>query len=195
MNFEPVTLNGRTVRLEPLSVEHSAELVHVALDPELWRWTVSLVRDEAALREYIAQALEGQRQGNALPFLIREQGTDRAIGSTRFGNIDVPNRRAEIGWTWVGAPWQRTAVNTECKLLLLRHAFDTNGCNRVEFKTDVLNEKSRRALLGIGATEEGIFRQHMVTESGRLRDTVYFSIIAPEWPLVRAHLEARLSSF
>jgi N-acetyltransferase len=192
MRFEPTVLNGVHVRLEPLRIEHVTELSAVARDPELWRWTVSRVRDEADMREYIQQALDGQQQGNALPFIIREQGTDRAIGSTRFGNIDAFNRRAEIGWTWVGAAWQRSAVNTECKLLLMRHAFDEHGCNRVEFKTDALNEKSRNALRGIGAMEEGILRQHMVTLSGRIRDSVYFSVIASEWPAVRAHLEARL---
>jgi RimJ/RimL family protein N-acetyltransferase len=192
MRLEPVTLIGAAARLEPLRYEHAAELVEAALDPELWRWTISIVRDEAEMRDYISQALEGERAGTTLPFVIREQGTGRAIGSTRFGNIDGWNRRLEIGWTWVAAPWQRSAINTECKLLLMRHAFETAGCNRVEFKTDALNEKSRRALRGIGATEEGILRQHMVTLTGRVRDTVYFSVIASEWPSVRAHLEARL---
>jgi RimJ/RimL family protein N-acetyltransferase len=185
-------LKGEQVRLEPLSLDHVRELAPIALDPELWRFTVSQVRTEEDLGAYIAAALRERDAGTALPFLIRECPTGRAVGSTRFGNIDVRNRRVEIGWTWIGRAWQRTAVNTEAKLLLLKYAFETLGCNRVEFKTDVLNERSRAALARIGAREEGVMRRHMVTDSGRVRDSVYFSIIAEEWPEVRAKLEARL---
>jgi N-acetyltransferase len=190
--LEPVILEGDVVRLEPLSLDHVTELASFALDPELWRFTVTQVTTVGDLREYIATALREQQAGIALPFIIRERATGRAVGSTRYGNIDLPNRRVEIGWTWVGTPWQRSAVNTEAKLLLLRHAFDTLGCIRVEFKTDMLNEKSRAALARIGAREEGVFRRHMVTSSGRLRDSVYFSIIAEEWPDVRVRLEGML---
>ena len=119
----------------------------------------------------------------------------RPIGSTRYGNVDLFNRRVEIGWTWVARPWQRSSVNTEAKLLLLEHAFERLGCNRVEFKTDSLNEQSRGALLGIGAKEEGILRNHMVTESGRLRHSVYYSVIRDEWPAVRDGLRARLERY
>jgi RimJ/RimL family protein N-acetyltransferase len=188
----PEELAGRIVRLEPLSLDHVGELAPVALDPELWRYTVSQVATEEDLRAYIEAALRERDAGVALPFLIRERATGRAVGSTRYGNIDLRNRRVEIGWTWVGRAWQRTAVNTEAKLLLLRNAFETLGCNRVEFKTDVLNERSRAALARIGAREEGVMRRHMVTDSGRIRDSVYFSIIVEEWPDVRAKLEARL---
>jgi RimJ/RimL family protein N-acetyltransferase len=130
----------------------------------------------------------------SLPFAIVEKATGRAIGSTRYGNIDRTHHRVEIGWTWVAREWQRTAMNTEAKYLLLRHAFETLGCMRVELKTDSLNERSRAAILRIGAREEGTFRNHMITASGRIRHTVYFSIIDSEWPAVKVHLEARLNS-
>jgi RimJ/RimL family protein N-acetyltransferase len=188
----PVSLDGLIVRLEPLTLDHATELAPVALDPELWRYTVSQVATEEDLRAYITAALRERDAGTALPFVIRERASASAVGSTRYGNMDLRNRRVEIGWTWVGRAWQRTAVNTEAKLLLLRYAFETLGCNRVEFKTDLLNERSRAALARIGAREEGIMRRHMVTDSGRVRDSVYFSIIAEEWPDVQAKLESRL---
>lgn len=171
-------------------MEAVPELWEVAGDPELWRWTVAAVTSPEDLRAYVAEALAAQAQGTALPFLIRTQD-GRAVGSSRYGNIDLPNRRLEIGWTWVGRPWQSSGVNRECKLLLLQHAFEALGCGRVEFKTDALNAQSRRALAGIGAVEEGTFRSHMVTATGRVRDSVYFSIIAAEWPGVKARLQAR----
>ena len=133
-------------------------------------------------------------RGVALPFAIVEKATGRVIGSTRYGNIDRGHHRVEIGWTWVARDWQRTAVNTEAKYLLLKHAFETLGCMRVEFKTDSLNERSRAAILRLGAREEGIFRNHMITASGRIRHTVYFSIIDSEWPVVKGRLEAKLNS-
>lgn len=190
---DPVTLEGRGVRLEPLSLAHLPGLCAVGLDPELWRWTLSVVADEAAMRGYLEAALADRAAGTALPFAVVERATGRPIGSTRYGNIDAAHRRLEIGWTWYGRAWQRTAVNTETKLLLLRHAFETLGCQRVEFKTDALNSRSRAALARIGAVEEGTLRRHMVTASGRVRDSVYFSIVDAEWPAVRAGLEARLA--
>ncbi len=143
---------------------------------------------------YIEAALNEQERGLALPFAIVEKATGRAIGSTRYANIDRMHHRVEIGWTWVARDWQRTPMNTEAKYLLLRHAFETLGCMRVELKTDSLNERSRAAILRIGAREEGIFRNHMITASGRVRHTVYFSIIDSEWPAVKARLEAKLRS-
>lgn len=128
-----------------------------------------------------------------LPFATIEKRSGRAIGSTRYANIDAGNRRLEIGWTWIAGNWQRTAVNTEAKYLMLRHAFETLRCIRVEFKTDALNERSRNAILRIGAKEEGTFRKHVITASGRVRDTVYFSIVDSEWNAVKKMLEARLS--
>lgn len=192
--LQPVTLEGHVVRLEPLTLEHLDQLCEVALDEDLWRWTTTQVRTRDELRQYIEAALQSQQQGTALPFATIAQASGRAIGSTRYGNVELRDRRVEIGWTWVGRPWQRTAVNTEAKYLMLRYAFETLGCIRVELKTDALNERSRRAIARIGAKEEGLLRQHMVTASGRLRDTVYFSVLDREWPEVKAALEAKLES-
>jgi RimJ/RimL family protein N-acetyltransferase len=191
--LSPVTLRGRHVRLEPLGKEHVERLAPVASDRELWRLTREDASTPDALRAYIDRALESQAEGSALPFAIIEEATGRAIGSTRFGNYSAGDRRVEIGWTWLGQPWQRTAVNTEAKLLLLTHAFETLGLRRVELKTDVLNERSRNAILRLGATQEGIFREHMVTMSGRIRDSVWFSILAREWESVKARLNAALT--
>jgi N-acetyltransferase len=190
----PVTLEGRHVRLEPLAKEHLAGLAQVGLDEGLWRWSPMPLRTHEDLAAYIETALQEQERGLSLPFTILEKATGRAIGSTRYGNIDRTHHRVEIGWTWVARDWQRTAINTEAKYLLLRHAFETLGCLRVELKTDSLNEKSRAAILRIGAKEEGIFRNHMITESGRIRHSVYFSIIESEWPAVKARLETMLNS-
>jgi RimJ/RimL family protein N-acetyltransferase len=137
---------------------------------------------------YIGEALQAQAAGKALPFAVIDRSTGRAVGSTRFGNFEPAHRRVEIGWTWLGTPWQRTAFNTESKYLLLTHAFETLGVNRVEFKTDALNEQSRKAILRLGAVEEGVMRRHMVARNGRVRDSVYYSIIAGEWPDVKTHL-------
>ena len=192
MHVQPVTLEGSHVRLEPLSLDHHADLCAVGLEEELWRWIPNQVRTAADMRGYIELALRAQADSSALPFATIDRASGRAIGSTRYGNIDRANRRVEIGWTWIGRAWQRTAVNTEAKYLMLRHAFETLGANRVELKTDSLNERSRRAILRLGAVEEGTFRKHMVTESGRIRHTVYFSIIDEEWPAVKARLEGML---
>ncbi|MBV9209818.1 MAG: GNAT family N-acetyltransferase [Acidobacteria bacterium] len=193
MIVEPVTLEGAHVRLEPLSLEHQAGLCEVGLDKDLWRWIPHPVTTPAEMRAYIETALEGEARGSFLPFATIEKSSGRVIGSTRYGNIDRENNRLEIGWTWVARPWQRTAVNTEAKYLMLRHAFETLGCMRVEFKTDSLNERSRNAILRLGATEEGIFRNHMLTSTGRIRHTVYFSIIDSEWLTVKAGLEGKLA--
>lgn len=192
MDIRPVVLEGQVVRLEPLSMDHHAALCQVGLDPELWRWTHSLVQTSEQMTRYIQAALDGQAEGRELPFATRERASGRVIGSTRFGSIDRANRRVEIGWTWIARPWQRTAVNTEAKYLMLRHAFEHWGCLRVELKTDVLNEASRRAILRIGAREEGVLRKHMITATGRVRDTVYYSILDTEWPTVQAMLEEKL---
>lgn len=190
----PVTLEGQQVRLEPLSKAHVAGLAQIGLDEELWRWIPTQVRTAEEMAAYIETALDEQSRGVSLPFAILEKATGRVIGSTRYGNIDRLHLRVEIGWTWVARNWQRTAVNTEAKYLLLRYAFETLGCIRVELKTDSLNEKSRAAILRIGAQQEGIFRNHMITASGRIRHTVYFSILDSEWPTVKARLESRLNS-
>lgn len=193
LDIQPVTLDGRHVRLEPLSLDHHAGLSEVGLVEELWRWIPQPVRTAEEMREYIATALRSQEEGSALPFATIECATGKVIGSTRYGNIDRVNKHLEIGWTWLGPAWQRTAANTEAKFLMLRHAFEALGCLRVELKTDSLNEKSRNAILRIGAKEEGIFRNHMVTSTGRIRHSVYYSIIDSEWPEVKARLEERLA--
>jgi RimJ/RimL family protein N-acetyltransferase len=188
----PAVLEGRHVRLEPLALDHLTDLLDVGLDPDLWRWSPDRIEAADDLRRYLARALAERERGEALPFAIVERAGGRAIGATRYANAAPEHRRIEIGWTWIGRAWQRTAVNTETKWLMLRHAFETLGCLRVELKTDALNVRSRAAILGIGATEEGTLRSHMVTHDGRFRDSVYFSVLASEWPRVRAGLEARL---
>jgi N-acetyltransferase len=194
MIVEPVTLEGRHARLEPLTKAHLARLAAVGLDEELWRWIPTAVRTREEMAAYIETALDEQRRGVSLPFAIVEKATSRVIGSTRYGNIERTHHRVEIGWTWVAREWQRSAINTEAKYLLLKHAFESLGCMRVELKTDSLNEQSRNAILRIGAKEEGVFRNHMITASGRIRHTVYFSIIDSEWPPVKARLEEKLNS-
>jgi RimJ/RimL family protein N-acetyltransferase len=194
MMVTPVAIEGRHVRLEPLAKAHLEGLARVGLDEKLWRWIPVPVRTVEELACYIDTALEEQMRGVSLPFALIEKATGRAIGSTRYGNIDRTHHRVEIGWTWVAREWQRSAVNSEAKYLLLRHAFETLRCIRVELKTDSLNEKSRAAILRIGAKEEGIFRNHMITASGRIRHTVYFSIVDSEWPAVKARLESQLNS-
>lgn len=192
MNIAPVTLEGRHVRLEPLSQTHQAGLSAVGLDEELWRWIPTPLCTPEEMSAYIATALEEQARGVSLPFALIEKAANRAIGCTRYGNIDRTHHRVEIGWTWVAKAWQRTAANTEAKYLLLRHAFEALGCMRVELKTDSLNERSRAAILRIGVREEGTFRNHMITASGRIRHTVYFSILDSEWPAVKSLLQTRM---
>lgn len=192
MMIAPVTLEGRHVRLEPLSRAHHAALAAIGLDEELWRWIPDPVRTPQEMAAYLEIALADQVRGVSLPFAIVEKKSGQVIGSTRYANIERVHRRVEIGWTWVARQWQRTAVNTECKYLLLRHAFETLGSMRVELKTDSLNEKSRNAILRIGAKQEGVFRNHMITSSGRIRHSIYFSIIDSEWPEVKSRLEEKL---
>ncbi|TAK65687.1 MAG: N-acetyltransferase [Bacteroidetes bacterium] len=192
MTIHPVTLEGSHIRLEPLSMSHHPELCEIGLDDEVWRLTTTVMKTRDDMKTYIETALRWQHEGTALPFVIIEKTTGKAIGSSRYGNIDGVNRHLEIGWTWIARQWQRTAVNTEMKYLLLKHAFETLGCIRVEFKTDSLNERSRNALLRIGAKEEGTFRNHMITPSGRIRHSVYFSIIDSEWGIIKQQLEQKL---
>ena len=182
------------MRLEPLRESHHAALCEVGLDPELWKWVPIRVLTGDDMRGYIRDALQAESMGTELPFATIERTTGKAVGCTRYMNIDQPNRRVEIGATWIAAPWQRSAINTEAKYLMLRHAFETLGCVRVELKTDALNQKSRNAILRIGACEEGVLRRHVKTWSGRWRDTVYFSILDSEWPQVKTGLEAKLAS-
>ena len=192
MIIKPVTLEGTYVRLEPLVEGHHAALCEVGLEAELWQLIPYRVTTEQEMRDYIVAALHEETTGKSLPFATVERASGKVIGATRFMNIDGANRRVEIGGTWIAAPWQRTVINTEAKYLMLRHAFEVLGCVRVELKTDVLNTRSRNAILRIGAREEGTLRRHVVTWSGRIRDTVYFSILDSEWPQVKADLELKL---
>jgi len=192
MDIQPVTLEGSIVRLEPLSLSHYQALCEVGLDPDLWKVGLEPLSTPEEMKSYIEAALKAQEIGTMLLFVIVERPTGRCVGSTRYTNIERRHRKLEIGHTWLARPWQRTAVNTEAKYLLLRHAFESLGCVRVEFKTDVLNEKSRTALLRIGAKEEGILRKHLITQTGRMRDSVYFSIIDTEWREVKKRLEEKL---
>ena len=193
MDLTPPTLAGRHVRLVPLTLGHVPALWEVGNDEEIWRWTLSQIRCEGDMWRYVQAALARQDAGGAIPFATTEAATGRVIGSTRFHNIDVENRRVEIGHTWIARPWMRTPANTEAKYLMLGHAFESLGCVRVELRTDALNARSRAAILRIGATEEGTLRRHLRTESGRFRDTVYFSILDDEWPGVKQRLEAKLA--
>jgi RimJ/RimL family protein N-acetyltransferase len=192
MHLAPITLTGDAVRLEPLSLDHHAALSEVGLDPALWRWTNVRIATPEDMRAYIEEALRLRDAGSALPFATIDRASGRVVGCTRYGNIDAPNRKLEIGWTFVAPAWQRTRINTEAKFLMLRHAFETLGCIRVELKTHARNEASRRAIARIGAREEGTLRNHMICPDGSFRDTVYFSVIESEWPGVKAALLAKL---
>jgi N-acetyltransferase len=189
---EPVTLQGRIVRLEPLSLDHVPGLAEVGLDPAIWRWTISRPTSEADLRAWAETALRAREAGTEMPFATIDAATGRPIGSSRYMNIVLEHRRLEIGWTWVAPPWQRSGANREAKLLMLGHAFDVLGCRRVEFKTDSNNEASRNALLGIGAMFEGIFRKHMVMPGDGVRHSAWYSVIDDDWPAVRERLEGLL---
>ena len=190
----PITLEGSAVRLEPVRREHAElfwEAAKDALD-DIFRWIPYRMQSPEDFEHLLDKALAEQDRGESIVFATVERGSRRVIGSTRFMNIDRTNRRVEIGSTWIAPAWQRTAVNTEAKYLMLRHAFEIWQCLRVELKTDALNQRSRNAILRLGAREEGTLRKHLITWTGRVRDTVYFSILDTEWPQVRRGLEAKL---
>lgn len=189
----PVTLRGRHVVLEPMRAADVDPLFRAGAAADLWVDTVSYIRSREDMARYVSGALKAAEDRTALPFVLRRPGSGDVAGSTRFGNASPEHGRVEIGWTWVVPDLQRTPVNTEAKYLMLRHAFESLGAVRVEFKTDFLNTKSRAALQRIGATEEGVLRRHMRTEQGRVRDTVYYSITDAEWPGVKSRLEALLA--
>ena len=189
---EPVTLEGRHVRIEPLAYEHADGVCAAASDGELWRRWYTSVPAPDTTNEWIDIALDMRKRLGAMPFVVCEKATGHVIGATRYFNVDAPNRRLEIGHTWYAKRMQRTAVNTECKLLLLTHAFEALGCVAVEFRTSSFNFQSREAIARLGAKQDGILRSHQILPDGTLRDTVVFSIIAPEWPAVKRHLVFRL---
>jgi len=191
----PITLDGKSVRLEPLRREHAPLLWEAMKDhaEEIFRWIPYPMRTEEDSSRFIENVLGEQQRGLSVPFATIDRNSGKMAGSTRYMAIDVANRHVEIGSTWIAPAWQRTAVNTEAKYLMLRHAFESWKCMRVEFKTDSLNEKSRMAILRLGAKEEGTFRNHMVTWNGRIRHSIYFSIIDTEWPEVKSRLESRMA--
>jgi RimJ/RimL family protein N-acetyltransferase len=189
------SFRGRLVRVEPLSAEHEAGLIEAAGDPEMFTWMpVDMASSRDALHEWLTSTLAEARECSAVPFAIVGTDSGRVLGSTRFLELRFEHLRAEIGWTWVTRGAWSTGVNVETKLLLLEHAFERIGLRRVEFKTDARNERSRGALLALGATFEGILRKHMVVRDGGARDSAYYSVIDDEWPTVKAHLLERLSA-
>jgi RimJ/RimL family protein N-acetyltransferase len=190
---EPVTLNGRHVRLEPMHADHEPDLRKAAEDGALWRLRVTSVPEPDQTAMYIATALMGQQDGTMLPFVVRELGHGAIIGSTRYHDILFDASRVEIGYTWYGRSWQRTVVNTECKLLLLSHAFELLGCGVVGLRTDNFNFASQRAIEALGAKKDGVIRHHQARRDGSVRDTVLYSILATEWPDVKRHLALRLA--
>jgi N-acetyltransferase len=192
----PITLEGSAVRLEPIRREHAEIFWNIAKDnlEEIFRWIPYPMQTPEDFRTLVDKIFSEQERGESVAFATVERGFGQTIGSTRFMNIDRANRRVEIGSTWIVPAWQRTAVNTEAKYLMLRHAFEVWKCARVELKTDALNQKSRNAILRIGAKEEGTLRKHTVTWTGRIRDSVYFSILDTEWPEVKVRLEAKLAA-
>jgi len=191
----PLTLEGSVVRLEPIRREHAEvfwEVAKGALD-DIFRWIPYRMKTREDFERLVEKAFQEQERGESIVFATVERRSGRVIGSTRFMNIDRVNRRVEIGSTWIAPAWQRTAVNTEAKYLMLRHAFEIWKCIRVELKTDALNQKSRNAILRIGAKEEGTLRRHVITWTGRVRDSVYFSILDSDWPGSKSRLEAKLA--
>jgi len=192
MEVSPITLTGQHVRLEPLTPAHEGPLIAAAADGQLWNSTVTIVPSAETMAAYIDSALKAQAQGRELPFVIIRKSSGEVVGTTRFYDLERIERRVAIGYTWVAASAQRTAINTEAKLLLLTHAFERWQVIRVELITDVLNQQSRAAILRLGAKQEGILRNHMAMPDGRYRDSICFSIIEAEWPDVKSRLQARL---
>lgn len=188
----PVTLEGQHACLEPMSDAHREALNAAAADGQLWKLWYTSVPAPESMGQYIASALTMREQAGALPFVVRERATGEVLGSTRYFNVDAINRRLEIGHTWLAKRAQRTAVNTECKLMLLTHAFEQLDCIAVEFRTHWMNHQSRNAIARLGAKQDGVLRNHQRMADGTLRDTVVFSIIQSEWPTVRRHLQYKL---
>ncbi|MEN3335348.1 MAG: N-acetyltransferase [Blastocatellia bacterium] len=192
MRVEPVTLEGLHIRLAPLTLSHHAALCEVGLDERLWQLTTIRLKTAEDMFRYIQAALQAQAEGLALPFVMIDKASEQIVGTSRYHHINPTHRRLEIGFTWIAVPWQRTRVNTEAKYLMLKQAFEAYQCVRVEFKADASNEPSCRALLRIGARQEGILRQYVVSNHKGVRDLALFSIIDREWPEVKANLEKML---
>lgn len=195
IDVTPVTLEGRWVRLEPLTPEHASDLLIVGRDEEIWRYMpVATPQRVEEMRAWIDDARDKQARGEMLPFSVIDLKTQRAIGSTRYLDISPRDRHVEIGWTWYGRAYWRTVVNTECKYLLLTHAFETLGCIRVALKTDLRNERSQRAIERLGAVREGVLRRVTIVHDGYQRSSVYYSILDDEWAAVKARLESWLDA-
>jgi RimJ/RimL family protein N-acetyltransferase len=194
MKFTPITLEGKFVRLEPLSIHHKQGLCDAIRDGELWNLFVTLVPHPDAIDTFFANAQTMLENNEGMAFATIDKATNKIAGSTRFMKSNLPNKRAEIGFTFLGKTWQKTHINTESKLLMFTHAFETMGLNRVELLTDYLNTTSRNAILRLGAKEEGILRNHMVMPDGRVRDSVIYSIINSEWAGVKQHLRFKLTN-
>ncbi len=190
---EEIILENKLARLTPLKESDFAELDKIAYEPLIWEWGMSNLVNADDLKKYISAALQERSANASYPFLIFDKKMNRVAGSTRFGLISIPNKRVEIGWTWIHPKHHGTGLNKACKYLLLQFAFEVLKVNRVELKTDALNQQSRKAILKIGATEEGIFRKHQVTSTGRVRDSVFFSIIHTEWENIKGTIFKDLS--
>ena len=193
IHLSPVTLEGLGVRLEPLTVEHVDALAAAVSDGELWRLWYTWVPEASKVRDYVEQALAGQKEGHMLPWAVRELESGAIVGSTRYHDVIADVDRVEIGYTWYAKSWQRSHVNTACKLLLLGHAFDTVGCKVVGLRTDNFNFTSQRAIEALGAKKDGAIRHHRVRPDGSARDTVIYSILVTEWPDVKKNLQYRLA--
>ena len=193
MSLEKVSLVGRFVRLEPLSEVHREELIEAISDGELWNLFVTLVPRVEGVDEFIANAISAHDNGDGLAFATIDKASGRVVGSTRFMKANLPNKRLEIGFTFIAQSYQKTMINTEAKLLMLTHAFDVMALNRVEFITDYLNHTSRNAILRLGAKQEGIMRNHMIMPDGRVRDSVLFSITNYDWTGIKQNLTYKLS--
>ena len=189
---QPIVLEGRGIRLEPMTKEHRDALAQVPTDGELWKLWFTTVPEPHQVDAYIEKALEGQREGHMLPWVVRDVASGKIVGTTRYHDIVASIDRVEIGYTFYGASWQRTNVNTTCKLLLLEHAFDTLRCAVVGLRTDNFNFRSQRAIEALGAKKDGVIRHHHPRRDGTARDSVMYSILAQEWRDVRRHLELRL---
>ncbi len=189
----PITLEGHGVRLEPLIPDHAAGLAAAAADGELWQLWFTSVPTPEETDAYISAALDGQQKGQMLPWVVRALPAGEIVGTTRYHDIVPEIDRVEIGYTWYARRWQRTRINTACKLLLLAHAFDTLGCRVVGLRTDNFNFASQRAIESLGAKKDGVIRHHAARRDGTVRDSVLYSILAGEWPDVRRHLELRFA--
>jgi RimJ/RimL family protein N-acetyltransferase len=193
ITLSPVTLQGHGVRLEPLTAAHAEALGSAASDGRLWELWYTSVPDPAGTDKYIEQALDGQKAGHMLPWVVRELTTNHVVGTTRYHDVVASIDRVEIGYTWYAASWQRSHVNTACKLVLMTHAFETLGCKVVGLRTDNFNFRSQHAIERLGAKKDGVLRHHFARRDGSIRDSVMYSIVASEWRDVKRHLELRLA--